>query len=114
VFKARTWEEIKMLANENKYIKDTVVTMYQMSEDEKIKEQCLASDLYHFDLASAKNKGYKDGVKDGHASGLKEGHAAGLWYVISNMLKDNKDTVEISKATGIPIETVTQLINNNK
>jgi predicted transposase YdaD len=89
-----------------------------MSEDEKIKEQCLASDLYHFDLASAKNKGYNDGVKDGHAAGLEEGHAAGLndglWYVISNMLKDNKDTAEISKATGIPIETVTQLINNNK
>jgi hypothetical protein len=77
-----------------------------MSEDEKIKEQCLASDLYHFDLASAKNKGYSDG----HAAGLNDG----LWYVISNMLKDNKDTVEISKATGIPIETVTQLINNNK
>jgi hypothetical protein len=73
-----------------------------MSEDEKIKEQCLASDLYHFDLASAKNKGYK------------EGHAAGLWYVVSNMLKDNKDAVEISKATGIPIETVTHLISNNK
>jgi predicted transposase/invertase (TIGR01784 family) len=126
VFKARTWEEIKMLANENKYIKDTVVTMYQMSEDEKIKEQCLASDLYHFDLASAKNKGYKDGVKDGHAAGLEEGHVAGLeeghaaglndglWYVVSNMLKDNKDTVEISKATGIPIETITKLINDNK
>jgi predicted transposase/invertase (TIGR01784 family) len=121
VFKARTWEEIKMLANDNKYIKDTVVTMYQMSEDEKIREQCLASDLYNFDLASAKTKGYTTGHKVGFEVGHEVGHAAGLQEgadkkektIILNMHNKNMSPEEISELTDIPLEKIMSLIQDN-
>lgn len=47
LFKARTWEEIKMLAEQNEYIKEAADTIYLMSHDEAIREQCQAREDYY-------------------------------------------------------------------
>lgn len=39
LFKAKTWEELHMLAQESKFIDQAVSTAWQLSEDEKIREQ---------------------------------------------------------------------------
>lgn len=39
LFKAKTWEELRMLAQESKYIDQAVSTAWQLSEDDKIREQ---------------------------------------------------------------------------
>ena len=52
LFKATTWEELKMLAEKNEYIADTVVTLRQLSDDEKIRMQCQAREDYEHDIAS--------------------------------------------------------------
>ena len=52
LFKATTWEEIKMLAEKNEFIADTVVTLRQLSDDEKIRMQCQAREDYEHDIAS--------------------------------------------------------------
>ncbi|MBR5968393.1 MAG: Rpn family recombination-promoting nuclease/putative transposase [Lachnospiraceae bacterium] len=39
MFKAQTWEELKMLAQENKHIEQAVSSAWQLSEDERIREQ---------------------------------------------------------------------------
>lgn len=65
LFQAQTWEEIKMLAEKNSYIGDAVVTLHQMSEDEKIREQCRGREKYNRDMAAAIEKGRKEGLTQG-------------------------------------------------
>lgn len=61
LFKATTWEEIRMLAEKNEYIADTVVTLRQLTADEKIRMQCQAREDYEHDKASYIRQGYQEG-----------------------------------------------------
>ena len=47
LFKAATWEETKMLAEKNPILEDAVQTLYEMSEEEQIREQCMAREDYY-------------------------------------------------------------------
>lgn len=47
LFKATTWEEIKMLASKNKYIEEASETIYKLSLKEKIRLQCEAREDYY-------------------------------------------------------------------
>lgn len=42
LFKATTWEDIKMIAKNNSYFAEAAETMYQLSADEQIRLQCQA------------------------------------------------------------------------
>ncbi len=61
LFKATTWEELKMLAKKNSDIEDTVVTLHELTDDEKIQLQCEARERYERDMASAIEKGKREG-----------------------------------------------------
>ena len=61
LFKATTWEDIKMLASKNPDFEDTIVTLKELSADEKIKLQCEARERYEWDMASAIAKGKREG-----------------------------------------------------
>lgn len=56
LFKATTWEEIKMLATYNKSILDAAQTIYELSQDEDIRQICLAREKY--------NRGYGATIKE--------------------------------------------------
>lgn len=47
LFKAATWEEIKMLAQKDDAIKEASNTIYQLSQEEKIRLQCEAREDYY-------------------------------------------------------------------
>ena len=49
LFKAKTWEEIKMLAKQDSSIKDAATTINELSEDERIQQQCEARALYMYE-----------------------------------------------------------------
>lgn len=61
LFKATDWRDLKMLAAKNPYIEDTIFTLHEMTEDEKIREQCEAREKYNWDMAAATAKGKKEG-----------------------------------------------------
>lgn len=42
LFKSTTWEELNMLAQNNEYISETSDTIYQLTQEEKIRLQCEA------------------------------------------------------------------------
>ena len=46
-FKATTWEELKMLAHNNNDIQEAVATVYQLTQEEKIRQQCEAREDYY-------------------------------------------------------------------
>lgn len=41
LFKAETWEEIRMLASKNEYIKEAAETIFKFNTDAQIRKQCL-------------------------------------------------------------------------
>ena len=47
LFKATTWEELKMLSKSNEYLQEAVSTAYQLSQDERIRQQCEAREEYY-------------------------------------------------------------------
>ncbi|MCI9071320.1 MAG: hypothetical protein HFH80_00655 [Lachnospiraceae bacterium] len=47
LFKATTWEESRMLAEQNPILEEAVVTMYEMTAEEAIREQCRAREDYY-------------------------------------------------------------------
>ena len=67
LFKATKWEDIKMLAKKNEYIEKTIVTLHEMTEDEKIAEQCRARERYERDEISIYRKGLREGREEGRA-----------------------------------------------
>lgn len=42
LFKATTWEELRMIAEHNPHLEEAAKTVYQMSDDEQIRELCFA------------------------------------------------------------------------
>lgn len=47
LFKATTWEEIKMLAQKNEFINAASATIYQLSHEEKVRLQCEAREDFY-------------------------------------------------------------------
>jgi len=47
LFKATTWEEIKLLAQNDKYINEASETIYQLTREEQIRLQCEAREDYY-------------------------------------------------------------------
>ncbi|MDE7176183.1 MAG: Rpn family recombination-promoting nuclease/putative transposase [Lachnospiraceae bacterium] len=50
LFKATTWEEIKMLASTNEYLQEAAETIFRMSADDLIRKQCREREEYYQDL----------------------------------------------------------------
>ena len=47
LFKATTWEEIRMLASENEFIAEAAQTMYKLTAEEQIRQQCEAREDFY-------------------------------------------------------------------
>lgn len=78
LFKAKTWEEIQMLAQKSEEIKESVVTLKQLTADEKMKMRMEARERYHNDLAAAENFGMSKGISRGMEIGRTEGVGQGM------------------------------------
>ena len=50
LFKATTWEEIRMLASKDEYLDEASNTIFQMSSDEQIRKQCRDREEYYQDM----------------------------------------------------------------
>ena len=47
LFKAATWEELNMLAQENEFIREAAGTVYQLTQEERIRMECEAREDYY-------------------------------------------------------------------
>lgn len=50
LFKAKTWEEIKMLSAENNYMAEAANTIFKLSSEEQIRKRCRDREEYYQDL----------------------------------------------------------------
>ncbi len=61
LFKATTWEEIRMLSEEKDYLNAAATNLCELSEEEKIQLQCEARDRYYLEMSCAQEAGYTKG-----------------------------------------------------
>lgn len=47
LFKAKTWEELHMLAQKNEYLQEASATVYKLTQEEEIRLQCEAREDYY-------------------------------------------------------------------
>lgn len=97
-FKATTWEEIKMLAQNNEYIAGTVLRLKKLSDDEKIRMQCEARQDYERTIASYR--------ADGIRVGREEGKAEQLLRLICKKLVKGKSLEEIADDLEEDVDTI--------
>ncbi len=84
LFKSTTWEELRMLAKKDSSISEFTFTLHEMSEDEKIRQQCLARERYERDRASAIEYGIKQGIECGIERGIEKGRLDILMELVTD------------------------------
>lgn len=94
LFKATSWEEIKMLAEKNEYLADTVVTLKQLTEDEKVKMQAEARWRYEHDIASYIGQGREEGRLEGREEGKLEEKEDNIRKLAEHYLKEDVSLTE--------------------
>ena len=63
LFKAITWEEIKMLAGKDEYLQEAAETIFQLSADELVRKRCLDREEYYQDLRNYERKIERDRIE---------------------------------------------------
>ncbi len=63
LFKATTWEEIKMLATENEYLQEASETIFRMSADDLVRKRCRDREEYYQDLQNYERKIEQDRIE---------------------------------------------------
>lgn len=66
-----------MLAEQNKTVHETAVTMRELTADDKIRLQCEARERYEMDRRSLLNNGVKKGIQQGIEQGIEQGKLLG-------------------------------------
>lgn len=60
LFKATTWEEVRMLAVKDEYLQEASETIFRMSADDLVRKRCLDREEYYQDLRSYERKMEQD------------------------------------------------------
>lgn len=88
LFKTQTWEEMRMLAEKNETIRECVVTLKELTADEKARMQSEAREDYYRRLNWAEERGLRKGIEQGIEQGLVQGLERGQ-KEISRILVSN-------------------------
>lgn len=85
LFKAETWEEMRMLAEKDETIKECVFTYKELTADEKARMQSEARDDYYRRLNWAEERGLRKGIEKGIEEGLERGRKEAARTLLSNV-----------------------------
>ncbi len=72
-FKAKTWEELRMLAKENKEIDNCVYSVAKLTEDDKFRMQCEARRDRIAKENALYSRGHREGLEEGIEKGIEKG-----------------------------------------
>ena len=114
VFKAKTWKEVLAMAEQSESIKKAVVTLRELSEDEKIRLQCEARERYQMDwqssMRTSREKGREEGREEGRESGRKEGEVQKAHDVAEALLEEGMEIEKIAKIVGMEVNVIREWI----
>ena len=106
-------KEVKEIMENNKEVKEAVIKVREMSEDEKLqrladlREKAIMDEkaIYQAGL----NNGEEKGKKLGRAEGEKIGREKTMKEVAKKLLKQNMEIENIAEITGLTIEEIEKL-----
>lgn len=106
LFKAKSGEELKMAARNNEYRNEAVMTLHNLTADEKIQMQCEARKRYECDMATVRSEGRREGLEKGHQLGLSEGLSKGTVATLQSIGYSKSDIKKhlVSKSDMTPEE----------
>ena len=92
------------MAEQSESIKKAVVTLRELSEDEKIRLQCEARERYQMDwqssMRTSREKGREEGRKEGRESGLRDGKLQNARKVTLALMERKMPLEEIAQIVG--------------
>ena len=106
VFKAKTWKEVLAMTEQSESIKKAVVTLRELSEDEKIRLQCEARERYQMDWQSSMRTSREKGRAEGRAEGIASGELKKAQEVASALAEKGMPVEEIAKIVGMEEKVV--------
>ena len=93
------------MAEQSESIKKAVVTLRELSEDEKIRLQCEARERYQMDwqssMRTSREKGREEGRKEGRKSGLRDGKLQNARKVTLALMERKMPLEEIAQIVGM-------------
>ena len=112
--------EVKEIMGENKGIKEAVIKVMELSEDEKMERLEFLRLKAIMDEKSSRRTGYHEGIKDGIEEGKIEGKIEGKLegqketkeMIIKNLIKIGMKKDEISKVVDMEEKEIEKIINN--
>lgn len=105
LFKAQTWEEMRVLAEKNETIRECVFTYKELSADEKARMQSEARDEYYRRLNWAEERGLRKGMEQGIEQGIERGTARTLISNIDHVMENFQvDLANACRGLGTTVE----------
>ena len=93
------------MTEQSESIKKAVVTLRELSEDEKIRLQCEARERYQMDwqssMRTSREKGREEGRKEGRESGLRDGKLQNAHKVTLALMERKMPLEEIARIVGM-------------
>ena len=90
---------------DNKEIEECVITVKEMSEDEKMQRLAFLRQKAIMDEKAIRRKGYKDGEKAGVERGIKQG----MIKIAKKLIEEGKDIKYIADLTGLEEKEIREL-----
>jgi len=106
IFKARTWEEVRKMAENSKVIDGILFTWREATEDEKVQDAIEARRRYEWDKASARQMGLEEGM----ALGLERGIEQKLFELVQKKLSKGKSIDVIADECEISYEEAEKIV----
>ncbi|MDO5135644.1 MAG: Rpn family recombination-promoting nuclease/putative transposase [Eubacteriales bacterium] len=85
---AKSWKEAVDMSEQSAGMREAVVTMHEMSQEETIRNQCLARILYQGDMNSARQDGYQEGHQEGCKDGMRRVNRLNAHLIAAGRLED--------------------------
>ena len=105
IFRAKTMAELETLAAGEEVLKSMVAHIRELSEEEKIRQQCEAREDYERRLLTE----YRAGERSGIEQGIKQGKERGIELTAIKMKEEGIAVSTIVKCTGLTEKQVLEL-----
>ena len=109
IFRAKTMAELETLAAGEEVLKSMVAHIRELSEEEKIRQQCEAREDYERRLLTEYRAGERSGIEQGIEQGIKQGKERGIELTAIKMKKEGIAVSTIVKCTGLTEKQVLEL-----
>ena len=107
-------KEVEEIMENNKEVKEAVIKIREMSQDEKLQRLADLREKAIMDEKAIYQAGINNGKAEGEKLGRKQGRVETIKEIAKKLLKQNMNIESISEITGLSVEEIEKLKNDKK